>query len=190
MTQYRPRDTHCPMCGGLLAVRELEHEDRPRLVCTRCLHIHYINPKVVGATIPERDGRVLLIRRAIEPRAGMWSYPAGFVEFGESAEEGAVRETLEEAGVTVDITSLLGVYSRPNIGIVVIVYRARTEEEGIAGSEVLETSWFTPEEIPWEQLAFDTTEWALRDWVAAVNGRPPDRPLTPRPVEEPHHQHP
>ncbi len=162
-------DRHCPKCGGGLLLREVEADDRPRLVCNDCGHIHYINPKIVAATIPERNGRALLIRRAIEPRSGSWTYPAGFVEFGESAEDGAIRETREEAQVDVAVNALLGVYSRPQIGIVVVVGGAAIlRGEGSPGSEALETAWFTPADIPWHDLAFDTTEWALRDWVAAL----------------------
>src|SRR5438128_150057 len=112
------------MCGGELESRLLGTEDRSRLVCSRCSHIHYLNPSLVAATVPEQNGKVLLIRRAIEPRYGFWTYPAGFVEYGESAEDGAIRETLEETGFDVALGNLLGVYSRPNIGIVVLVYRA------------------------------------------------------------------
>jgi ADP-ribose pyrophosphatase YjhB (NUDIX family) len=124
--------------------------------------------------VPERDGagremRLLLMRRALEPRRGAWTMPGGFVEVGESTEEAAVREADEEVGLPLEISKLLGVYSRPAVGIVVVVYRARAlREDAQAGEEALEVSWFTAETIPWHDLAFETTVHALRDWVAAV----------------------
>ncbi len=172
---HEPRTPgYCPMCGGALELRDLPGDGHPRLVCSACLHVHYLNPKIVGATLPVIDGRVLLIRRAIEPCLGAWTYPAGFIEFGESAEDGAIRETLEEACVEVAVDSLVGVYSRPQIGIVVVVYLATIiAGEAMPGAEALETAWFRPHEIPWDDLAFDTTEWALRDWVRSLGVEEP-----------------
>jgi len=145
----------------------VEGEDRPRLVCRRCGFIHYINPKVVVGAIPERAGRVLLLRRAIEPRYGAWTFPGGFMEVDETAEEAALREAKEEVGLSLKLGRLLGVYSRPRPGVLVVVFRARAgKEPPTPGHECLSTAWFRPEEIPWEELAFETTHWALRDWVA------------------------
>ncbi len=161
---------YCPHCGAPLASRLLPSEDRPRLVCDRD-HILYVNPKLIIGLIPERRGRVLLMRRAIEPRYGAWTYPGGFMEIDETVEECAVRETLEEVGVTARLLNLVGVYSRPaphGPGIVSIVFRGRVSSGRIdVGREALEARWFQPEEIPWEELAYDTTRWALRDWLKA-----------------------
>jgi ADP-ribose pyrophosphatase YjhB (NUDIX family) len=159
---------YCPHCGAPLLLRLLPSEDRPRLVCDRG-HILYVNPKLIVGVIPERRGRVLLMRRAIEPRYGAWTFPGGFMEIDETVEECAVREAEEEVGVEVRLGELVGVYSRPGPqgpGIVSIVYRGRvTGGEVKAGREALEARWFRPQEIPWDDLAYETTRWALRDWL-------------------------
>jgi ADP-ribose pyrophosphatase YjhB (NUDIX family) len=109
------------------------------------------------------------MRRALEPRRGYWTPPGGFVELGESTEEAALREGEEEVGLPLELLGLLGVYSRPAMGIVVVAYRARAlEEVPQPGIEALEAAWFTPDTIPWDDLAFETTVRAMRDWVAAV----------------------
>ena len=164
-----PPPRHCHQCGGALRLQYVAEEQRDRLVCQACGFIHYLNPRVVAAAIPERDGSVLLMRRALEPRRGYWTPPGGFVELGESTEEAALREGEEEVGLPLELASLLGVYSRPAAGIVVVVYRALAlREEPNLGSEALEARWFTPEAIPWDDLAFETTVRALRDWVERV----------------------
>jgi ADP-ribose pyrophosphatase YjhB (NUDIX family) len=160
---------YCPRCGAPLVVRLIDTEDRPRLICDRG-HILYVNPKVVVGVIPERRGKVLLLRRAIEPRLGAWTFPGGFMEIDETVEECAAREAHEETGVHVRVVELVGVYSRPGPhpgpGIVSIVYRGTVGAGKPApGREALETRWFAPEEIPWDELAYDTTRWALSDWV-------------------------
>ena len=157
----------CIFCGQGLRETQLAHDHRPRLVCGSCERVHYLNPRPVGATLPERDGRVVLLRRAIEPRYGAWVFPGGFMELGETAEQAAERETLEETGLRVRMGGLLGVYTRPGPGVVVIVYRALALGEPRAMDEALEVAWMAPHEIPWDGLAFDTTEQALRDWLAA-----------------------
>lgn len=166
----------CQSCGGLLALRFLAAEGRERLVCDACAFIHYMNPKLVSNVLPEREGRVLLLRRGIEPSYGRWAFPGGYLEMGESAEEGAEREALEEVGLTVKAGRLLGIYTRVQYGVVVVVFRsALVSGDPVPGAETLETSWFAPAEIPWHDLAFETTEAALRDWLLAVGHRsPPD----------------
>lgn len=158
----------CPQCGARLTVRSLPTEDRPRLACDRD-HILYINPKVIVGVIPERRGRILLMRRGIEPRYGAWTYPGGFMEIDETAEECAVREAEEEVGIQVRVDGLVGLYSRPAPqapGIVNIVFRGRVTESTVTlGREALEARWIRPEEIPWDDLAYQTTHWALRDWL-------------------------
>lgn len=169
-----PEPRFCHQCGGNVLLRRVEEEDRDRLVCESCGMIHYLNPRVVAAAIPELDGadrqrRLLLLRRAIEPRRGAWTPPGGFVEVGETTEEAATRECEEEVGLPIDVTGLVGVYSRPVVGIVVVVYRALAlRQEPRLGVEALEARWFTAETIPWDDLAFETTVRALRDWVAAL----------------------
>ncbi len=167
---------YCPSCGAPLIFRLLPTEDRPRLVCDRG-HILYVNPKLVVGVIPERRGRILLLRRAIEPRYGSWTFPGGFMEIDETIEECAAREALEETGLNVRVGSLVGIYSRPRPhgpGIVSIVHRGRVGAGRPApGWEALETRWFAPPEIPWGDLAYDTTRWALQDWLKKrTGGRP------------------
>jgi len=162
----------CHQCGGPLRERLVHGEDRPRLVCSQCGFIHYVNPKVVVGAIPERAGRALLMRRALEPRYGAWTFPGGFMEVNETAEEAALREAEEEVCLSLKLGPLLGVYSRPGPGILVVVFRARAgSEPPKPGDECLSVAWFRPEEIPWDELAFETTRWALRDWVALKERR-------------------
>lgn len=163
-----PTPRFCQVCGHALAERYLPHEERWRLQCEQCGFVHYLNPRVVAAVAPERDGRILLMKRAWEPRAGFWTIPGGFLEMGESAEEGAVRETKEEAGIDVELRGLLGVYTRRDVGIVVVIYRGLVPGNATPrpGAEALELRWFEADDIPWEELAFPTTVHALRDWVA------------------------
>jgi ADP-ribose pyrophosphatase YjhB (NUDIX family) len=173
---------YCPRCAAPLIARLIPTEDRPRHICDRG-HILYVNPKLVVGVIPERRGRVLLLRRAIEPRHGFWTFPGGFMEIDESVEECAAREALEEVGVTVRIVDLVGVYSRPGLGIVSIVFRGRAPAGRLSpGREALEARWTEPAEIPWDELAYDTTRWALRDWLDGhrrrrwASGTPLSRP--------------
>jgi ADP-ribose pyrophosphatase YjhB (NUDIX family) len=153
-------------CGQRLTTAVPEGDTKRRLVCLDCGFIHYINPRPVAGTLPVReDGRLLLVRRAIEPRVGTWVFPGGFMDVGETAEEAAARETREEACLEVEELRLLGVYTRTEPGVVVIVYEARAIGEARVGDETSEVRWFAANEIPWEELAFDTTEWALKDWL-------------------------
>ncbi len=158
---------YCLICASPMSETLLPTEDRPRLVCGICGHIHYVNPHVVGASLPIEDGRVWLLRRGIEPRYGYWTYPAGYQEIDESTEGAAIRETLEEIGCHVELDGLLGVYSRPH-ATVVVVYLAHFAEDSPRPStskEAIEVRAFLPEEIPWEDLAFISTQQALRDWI-------------------------
>lgn len=167
MPEQLPDARHCVLCGHRLIERYVEHEDRHRLQCERCGHTHYVNPRVVVAIIVEHGGRVLLQQRAIEPRRGFWTFPGGFLEVGELPTDGAVRETREEVGLDVTISGLLGVYARPHVGIVLVVYTGTTEsDEAVVGDfESMDVRWFAPDEIPWDRLGFETTEQALRYWV-------------------------
>ncbi len=177
----------CPRCGGHLSERTIETEERPRLVCDQCQRIFYINPKVVAGIIIERGGRLLLLRRSIEPRYGSWTFPAGFMEIDETAEEAAAREAEEEVGLTVKAGPLVGLYSRPAPeapGILTVVFQGQKPKGPVKiGHEALEARWFAPDDIPWDDLSFETTEWALRDWLRARQDsrRRPQRAARPRP---------
>lgn len=147
-------------------MRQPEHEDRPRLVCSLCSFVFYQNPKIVVVAMPVIEGRIVLLRRGIPPRLGAWTMPAGFMEIGETAEEAAVRETQEETRLQVAVRGLFNVYSRADAGIVNLVYLADVIG-GVAQPtrEAQEIAQFTRTEIPWDDLAFETTRLALRDWV-------------------------
>ena len=131
----------------------------------------YLQPKVVAGTLPVREGRVLLTRRAIEPARGLWTFPGGYVDWGEDVREAACRETLEEVQLRVRVEELVGLYSYSGTAVVVVVFLA-TVPEGAepvpSPREVLETAYFTPREIPWTGLAFPSTRDALRDWVSRL----------------------
>jgi mutator protein MutT len=167
MPEQLPTARYCVVCGHALIERMVPTEGRRRLQCESCGHIHYVNPRVVTAIIIEHGGRVLLQQRAIEPGRGLWTFPGGFLEMGETPEEGAIRETKEEVGLDVDIASLHGVYARPNVGITLIVFRGTSESDAasVGDFESMAVEWFAPEAIPWPELAFETTERALLDWV-------------------------
>jgi ADP-ribose pyrophosphatase YjhB (NUDIX family) len=161
-----PPPRFCVACGSPLAERFHAPDGRERLICAGCGRVQYRNPTVVGAVVLERDGAVLLLRRSRPPRAGTWVFPGGFVELGETVEEAAVRECREETGVTPRLGALLGVYSRPGPGVVIVVYRAtRAAGTPRAAHEASEVRWFRRDAIPWGALAFDTTAAALRDWA-------------------------
>src|ERR1700730_7470872 len=158
----------CRLCGGALARQPVPPEGKQEMVCGGCAFIFYLYHKVVAGTIPELEGRVLLTRRSIEPARGKWTYPGGFVDWGEAVEAAAVRETREETGLEGDLDGLLGVYSYPGTPIV-IVDRARVisaEVRTCWENDCVE--WVAPADIPWEQLAFPSTIEALR---AFLNGK-------------------
>lgn len=144
-----------------------EGEDRERLACADCGFIAYENPKIVTGAVVAEAGRVLLCRRAIEPRHGFWTLPAGYMELGETVEDGARREAWEEARARIGLEGVLALYSIPRIGQVQVIFRAHLAEPGFAaGAESLEVRLFAWEEIPWEALAFPTVHAALRRWHA------------------------
>jgi len=161
---------YCQRCGHFLVERFIEEEGRRRYQCENCGFIHYMNPRIVTSVIVEYEGRVLLQQRAHDPGAGQWTFPGGFLEIGEHPHEGARRETLEEVGLDIEPQELLGVYGRPDVGIVLIVYRGRSQsgDARVTDPESLQVRWFAPDAIPWDDLAFETTAQALRDWVALV----------------------
>jgi ADP-ribose pyrophosphatase YjhB (NUDIX family) len=164
---------YCPACGHALEERVLEADHRPRLVCPSG-HVTWQNPRLVVGTLPVRAGRVYLARRSIEPGSGLWTYPGGFLEIGESAQEGARRETEEETRLRVEVGRLIGAYSRPHAGVVTLIYEANVVGgEALPGVETSEVRDYSPDEIPWDELAFTTAESALRDWVASLPGHGP-----------------
>lgn len=153
----------CPACGAPCQQSIPEGDDYPRAVCTACERVHYQNPKMVVGTVPVFEGRVLLCRRAIEPRRGYWTLPAGFLETGETTRAGAQREAREEAGVELEVGQLLAVYELIHVEQVMLVYRATLPSADLApGVESLEARLFEMDEIPWDELAFPTVKWALR----------------------------
>jgi ADP-ribose pyrophosphatase YjhB (NUDIX family) len=163
----------CPACGSTLDWRRPEGDERERHVCPACGRVHYQNPKiVVGSVCTLGDDRLLLCRRAIPPRAGFWTIPAGYLELGETAEEGARREAWEEARARIELEGLLAVYSVARIDQVQLLYRARLLDAAVEpGPESLEVRLLGWGEIPWERLAFPTVRWIL-ERAGAVRGRP------------------
>ena len=145
-------------------------DDHLRQVCDTCGFINYINPRIVaGVVVSDDKGRILLCRRAIEPRHGFWTVPAGFMEEGETTSQGAAREVWEEALARVHVDALLGIYEVPRISQVHFMYRGvLVGDEFGAGQESLEVAWFDYENIPWDELAFPTGAWALKDWAKVV----------------------
>ncbi len=157
---------YCSHCGSPLEKRIPPGDTLPRFVCEACQAIHYENPKIVAGCIPEWSGRILLCRRAIEPRSGFWTFPAGFMELGESTEQAACRETLEEAMAVVEQCRLYSVVSMPRINQVYMVFRAQlVTPEFAPGTESLEVSLFDPHSIPWSDLAFPVIADILRRYV-------------------------
>ena len=156
----------CSHCGSAaLASRIPEGDTLPRYVCASCGTIHYQNPKTVVGCLPEWNDRVLLCKRAIEPRHGLWTLPAGFLENGESLEAGALRETEEEAHARVEIDALYTVISLPQIEQIYMMFRARLLDLDFGpGPESLEVRLYDEADIPWESLAFRTIGRTLRNW--------------------------
>lgn len=153
----------CSECGAPVELKRPEGDTLERYVCSRCGAIHYLNPKVVVGAVCTWQDRVLLCRRAIEPRTGFWTIPAGYLEIGESTEAGAKREAYEEARARIEIESLLAVYNVVRIGQVQLLYRARLLSPRVeAGVETEELDLFAWNAIPWEELAFPTVHWVLR----------------------------
>lgn len=153
----------CSTCGQGLEVSRPEGDDRERHVCPGCSTIHYVNPKIVVGSVCTLGDRLLICRRAIEPRAGFWTIPAGYMELDETAEEGARREAWEEARARIEIEGLLAVYSVKRINQVQLLYRARLLDEAVAaGPESLEVQLIPWSAIPWDELAFPTVTWVLQ----------------------------
>lgn len=163
----------CSHCGAAVTLEVPAGDDRPRHVCQSCGTIHYQNPKIVAGSIPEWDGQVLLCRRAIEPRYGLWTIPAGFMENGETVEQAAVRETWEEARAELVDRELYALYNIPYIDHVYVIYRAALPAPTFAaGPESLEVRLFDEQDIPWDKLAFRVVTAVLGRYFAdRRNGR-------------------
>lgn len=154
---------HCRVCGGPLIEQIPEGDDRERAVCPGCGEIHYINPCLVVGALIEKDDRVLLCRRAIEPAQGLWTPPAGFLEIGESIADGACRETREEALGEVEALAPHSVIDLPHIGqVYYFILAGHVAGEFGAGAESIEVRWFPWPEIPWPELAFPVVDRVLR----------------------------
>jgi ADP-ribose pyrophosphatase YjhB (NUDIX family) len=157
----------CSNCGAPVTLIIPDGDNRERFVCGQCKTIHYQNPKMVIGTVPVWDGQILLCRRAIEPRLGLWTLPAGFMENGETTADAASRETLEEANARVDLVELYTVYSVTHVNQVHLYYRAALRDTDFApGIESLEVKLFVERDIPWSELAFRTVSVTLKHYFA------------------------
>ena len=157
----------CTSCGAAVALRIPDGDDRERFVCTVCEVIHYVNPRVIVGCVPVHEGRILLCKRAIEPRSGYWTLPAGFMENGETTVQGAARETWEEARARVTGLELYRVFDVPHINQVYMFYRCQVVngEFGV-GPESTETALYREQDIPWDEIAFPVVQETLREYFA------------------------
>mgnify|MGYP001141998994 CR=1 FL=1 len=157
----------CPPCGGPLESRLLKGDDRPRLVCGACGFIFYLDPKLaVGTVIADDRKQIVLIKRASEPGYGKWVFPGGYVDRGEEVQHAAVREAREETGLDVRLDRLINIYSYTGHTPVIVVYAATMTGGSLAcDDEGLEAKFFAPEAIPWDELAFRSTDEALREFL-------------------------
>ncbi len=154
---------YCNQCGAKVTGKIPAGDNRLRYVCVSCEEIHYQNPKIVTGCIPEYEGKVLLCKRAIEPRYGYWTLPAGFMELEETSHEAALRETLEEANARVAVSELYAVFNLPHVSQVYMMYRSQLLDlDFSAGEESLEVKLFAENEIPWDDIAFTTIKYTLK----------------------------
>jgi len=158
---------YCSHCGSAqLNFSIPEGDNRARYVCQQCHTIHYQNPKLVVGCLPVFEDKILICKRAIEPRYGLWNLPAGYLENNETVEQGAIRETREEAHANVEIIRLHSIYNLPHINQVYLHFLARLKNhEFSCGTESLEVRLFTPEQIPWSQMAFSSSTFALKKYL-------------------------
>ncbi|MDT7044212.1 NUDIX hydrolase [Candidatus Nitronereus thalassa] len=154
---------YCSLCGAFTTFAIPPGDNLPRHVCQQCQTVHYQNPKVVVGCIPEWQDQILLCKRAIEPRYGLWTFPAGFMENDETIEQAALRETEEEAKANVTLTGLYTVFSIPHVSQVYLVFRGTMKDPTFgAGEESLEVQLFNLDQIPWTEMAFTVIEETLR----------------------------
>ncbi len=157
----------CSSCGSRLVEKIPRDDDRRRHVCPGCDTVHYQNPKIVTGCLPVWEDSVLLCRRAIEPRSGYWTVPAGFMELDETVEQGAVRETWEEARAQVEIQAPYSMFNLPHVNQIYIIYRARLQNLDFRpGPESEDVRLFAEQDIPWDDLAFGTVRQTLRFFFA------------------------
>jgi len=178
----------CPHCGGAFGARILKTGDPARLVCGRCDFVFYLDPKVaVGTIIRTADHEIVLCRRAIEPGYGRWVFPGGYVDRGEKLEDAAIREAREECGLEVELDGLVSLHSYRGKTPIVIVWAARAVggELKVADEESLEVRTFTAENVPWDDLAFESTGEALRVYFDRRDQGFGARPASPKPAGRP-----
>jgi 8-oxo-dGTP diphosphatase len=175
MSCFTPAYRFCPRCGHALISRCIKAGEPDRLCCDGCDFVFYLDPKLAAGVVAEQSGRLLLLKRAIEPAYGAWVFPGGFVDRGEHPEEAAVREAREESGIEVELDGILGIYSHPpGSPVVLVVYHGRISAgEPQALDETLDVAFFHPREIPWSGLAFTTTRLAVADYVRRRGHQPP-----------------
>ncbi len=165
MTPLSRRIRHCRDCGTSVVYKIPTDDHRERAVCPACRTIHYENPLPVVGTLPVWGTQVLLCRRNIEPRHGLWTLPGGFLELGESSAQGALRETQEEAGAHIELQGLYTVLNVARVGQLHLYYRARMINTELAlGPETIEARLFEERDIPWHELAFETVSTTLRQF--------------------------
>ncbi|MBO6556658.1 MAG: NUDIX hydrolase [Pseudomonadales bacterium] len=158
---------YCSECGNSVTEQIPEGDNRLRFVCIQCEVVHYQNPKVVTGCLPFHEDKVLLCKRAIAPRSGYWTLPAGFLENGETAAEGALRETMEEANANAEVLDLYTLFSLPHISQIYMFYRARLIDLDFhPGIESLDTRLFSESEIPWQELAFPVITETLKHYFS------------------------
>jgi 8-oxo-dGTP diphosphatase len=157
----------CARCGGALEPRLLKASEPERLVCIKCSFVHYVDPKVaVGTIISDEHGRIVLVKRAIEPGYGKWVFPGGFIDRGETVEAAALREAREECGLDIRLDRLINIYSYPGVAVIIIAFAATITGGCLnCDDEGLEAQLFEPEQIPWEELAFTSTRDALQEFL-------------------------
>jgi ADP-ribose pyrophosphatase YjhB (NUDIX family) len=183
--ELQPPFRFCPLCGGLLESRRIKSSEPMRLVCGRCSFVYYLDPKIAAATITLYENRIVLVKRGISPGYGKWVIPGGFVDRGETVEQAAIRETLEETNLQVELKSLVNVYSYPGHTVIIVAFLA----EAVAGTpapqacdETLEVGLFRPENLPWSEMAFSSTRDALREYQQRYEGKSPDSKLGITPI--------
>ncbi len=160
-----PPMKYCSHCGAQVAARIPARDNRTRWVCERCDTVHYQNPNIVVGCVAEKDGKILLCKRAIEPRRGYWTVPAGFMELGESLAEGAARETLEEACAEIEIGHLFASIDVVDAGQVHIFFTGTLKGGYGVGEESTDVRLFSEDEIPWDEMAFQSGRFALRKYI-------------------------
>ncbi len=167
---YPAKVRFCPLCGAAMESRIVLPERSNRKVCSGCGFVHFPGPKLVAGCLVIERGKVLLLRRGNEPALGKWTFPGGYVDFGENAADAAIRETREEVGMRVELDRVLGVFGdAANSALTLVVYLAKAGgDQPSTSEEATEVCYFGPDDIPWHELAFPTTTEAVTEWVAST----------------------